>query len=257
MKIFKYIVIVYTLLVFVSCSNNSNKLTIGDDDINGNWVLSKLNDQPLNRSIKLPILDISLSDKRISGEGGCNNYSGAISNFASSSIQFEKIVSTRMACLNNNIEQDYFDALSETYSYTLNDNEFSLLDEKDNIILSFQRAVVSKPRVQLHDIWIAIRIGGNPINRMTPIPRLEINLTENKVYGSDGCNEFSGTLDLVTANQIAIGNIASTKKMCPDIEAADQYNRQLDLVTSYRLEGLNLILEDRNGHEVLAFLKGD
>jgi hypothetical protein len=29
---------------------------------------------------------------------------------------------------------------------------------------------------KLHDIWTVRRIAGNPINRMSPIPRMELNL---------------------------------------------------------------------------------
>ena len=39
---------------------------------------------------------------------------------------------------------------------------------------------------RLNDIWVAKRINGNAITESDYRPTLEINLKENKIYGSDG-----------------------------------------------------------------------
>lgn len=110
---------------------------------------------------------------------------------------------------------------------------------------------------RIHDIWIGIRINGSPLDRMTAAPRLEINLTEMKIFGNDSCNEYSGSIDRVSDVALSFGTIASTRKLCTNMERANTFNQAMTQVVSYRLEGLNLILLDNNGKEVLAFLKGD
>jgi len=110
---------------------------------------------------------------------------------------------------------------------------------------------------RLHDIWITTTINGNPINRMTPIPRMELNLSEMSVMGNDSCNDYTGDIENATDTQLVFGNIAATKKMCRKMDTADSFNKAMNLVASYNLENLKLVLMDKNGNEVLTFLKGD
>ena len=67
---------------------------------------------------------------------------------------------------------------------------------------------------RLHDIWIAKRINGNSITESNYRPTLEINLTEGKIYGSDGCNNYQGNITNTTESTITFGSLASTRKMC-------------------------------------------
>ena len=111
--------------------------------------------------------------------------------------------------------------------------------------------------MRTQDIWVAIRIGGYPINRMVTVPRLEVNTKEMKVYGNDGCNEYFGQIAMVTKNKVSFGNIASTRKMCPDMETHKRYNDALSKVKSYVFDEQVLIFREGEGTEVLAFIKKD
>lgn len=113
------------------------------------------------------------------------------------------------------------------------------------------------PNIRLHDIWITKRINGDTLNRMTNVPRLEINLTEMKIYGYDSCNEYHGSIEYISHTQLNFGKIASTKKMCTDMKIANKFNKAINNAAAYKLDDLNLVLLDSNGKEVLAFLKGD
>lgn len=110
---------------------------------------------------------------------------------------------------------------------------------------------------RLHDIWIATSINGNPINRMSPIPRMEINLTNMMVLGSDGCNNYSGSIKKASSSQLEFSLLASTRKMCRKMDVPDAFNKAMRNVSSYKLDGLKLILFDDTGKEILSFLKGD
>ncbi len=227
-------------------------------NVNGDWTLSRLNDAPVNRSVKLPNMIINLSRMQVSGNGGCNNYTGKITKLTSNTIDFGNIVNTKRACLvNKNIEQEYFTALNSINSFQIKGNNLIFYNEKGDKVFSYLKGINKEPNQRIHDIWTAIRINGNPINRMSAIPRMEINLTEMKVMGNNGCNEYTGGIKEVTDNQITFGVLASTKKMCRKMETSESFNKAMNQVASYKLEGLNLILMNADNEEVLAFLKGD
>lgn len=110
---------------------------------------------------------------------------------------------------------------------------------------------------RLHDIWIAKRINGNSITESNYRPTLEINLTEGKIYGSDGCNNYQGNITNTTESAITFGSLASTRKMCQNMTNPNAYNNAMKKVESYKLEGLELTLFNAEDQEILVFLKGD
>jgi len=225
--------------------------------VGGKWILSEINDQAIDSSIALPEMEIMLSQMKISGTGGCNNYTGEIAKLTSSTISFGNIANTNRACFNKNIEKDYFTALNATNTFKIKEDKLIFYDKDGNIKLSFMMKKAGEANQRIHDIWTAVRIGGKPINRMSPIPRMEINLTDMKVMCNDGCNDYTGTVKEVSDKQITFGNIVVTKKMCRKMDVPDSFNQAILNVSAYKLDNLNLILMDKNGKEILAFLKGD
>ncbi|QQR97374.1 MAG: META domain-containing protein [Sphingobacteriales bacterium] len=225
--------------------------------LNGDWILAKLNDAPINKSIVLPTLKINLEQKKVSGHSGCNNFSGSLENLNTNKLIFGNIISTKMACISNNIEQELYNALSKTDSFQVINNNLIFFSADGKKLLMFIKNSEKEVNKNLHDIWNAVSINGNPINRMSPIPRLEINLTEMKVYGNDGCNNYSGIIKTATDSKLIFGALASTKKMCANMDIADNFNQAMAKVASYKIDGLKLILLDNNNKEVLSFLKGD
>lgn len=110
---------------------------------------------------------------------------------------------------------------------------------------------------RLNDVWAAVRIQGNPINRMVDVPRLEINISEMKIYGNDGCNNYFGSISELTENNITLKGLGGTKKMCANMEVPDRFNKALSKISSYRLDKQFLIFDDDDGNEILAFTKTD
>jgi len=226
--------------------------------LNGDWILAKLNDAPINKSIVLPTLKINLGQKRISGSSGCNSYSGYIEKLSTNKLKLGNIISTEMACIsNNNIEHELYGAFGKIDSFVINNGNLTFYSADGKKLLMFIKKSEKEVNKNLHDIWNAISINGNPINRMSPIPRLEINLTEMKVYGNDGCNNYSGIIKTATDSKLIFGALASTKKMCANMDIANSFNQAIAKVASYKIDGLKLILLDNNNNEVLSFMKGD
>ncbi|WP_158651239.1 DUF4377 domain-containing protein [Pseudotamlana carrageenivorans] len=114
------------------------------------------------------------------------------------------------------------------------------------------------PRMILNDIWAATHVEGVALdtNNNEP-PYLEINIAKLMISGTDGCNNFSGSIKKLNTNTIALGPIAMTRKMCPNMEVPDRFSKSLTLSTTYKRDGLTLYFYDSEGHETLRFNKAD
>ncbi len=256
MKLLKLTPIVLALVFLQSCSTTTS--TGMKETATGNWLLATMNDAPINRMVVLPTLTIDGATNTISGNGGCNTYNGPIEKLTSSAFMVsDKMISTLMACDKENIESQYLLTLSKANTYNVKNDMLNVYDKSGKKILSFIKNQNVAANQRLHDIWMATSINGGPINRMVTVPRMEINLTEMKIYGTDGCNEYNGTIEKSSDKDLKFGRIASTRMMCPEMEVADRFNKAMNTVASYKLDGLKLYLMDSKGKEVLSFLKVD
>ena len=78
-----------------------------------------------------------------------------------------------------------------------------------------------------------------------------------KVYGNNGCNEFNGTITSVTEKKIAFSGMAMTRKMCQDMLVPGKFDQALQATASYKFEDLHLTLYDKEGKDLITFLKVD
>ncbi len=87
-----------------------------------------------------PTLSIT-SDRRAGGIGGCNNYF-TTAQFDASTLSFDPIVATRMACGARAMQQEvaYFAALAAVRGYALADGDLTLLDAAGAPLVRFARA---------------------------------------------------------------------------------------------------------------------
>jgi heat shock protein HslJ len=223
-------------------------------NINGKWILSRLNDTLIDNSITSLTMEIDLEQKRVMGRESCKGYFGSILNITFKTIQFGTITRTKRPCPDYSREREYHKALNKVTNYQIKGSNL-IFYSNGKKVLSFTKNKEANQR--LHDIWVAIRIDGNEVDRKITVPRLEINLTKNKIYGNDGCNEYSGSIDEVSDTQLKFGALAATKKMCRNMEVVNKFNKAMSKVISYKLEGMNLILMDNEGKEILALLKVD
>lgn len=113
--------------------------------------------------------------------------------------------------------------------------------------------------LRLHDIWALTSIKGKAINlkKFQKHPLLEINLTENRVMGNDGCNNFTGEIKTVNSQQIGFDKLAGTRMACPNMELSSEILISLNQVQSYQLNNLQLVLYNSSGTELLRFKKVD
>jgi heat shock protein HslJ len=113
--------------------------------------------------------------------------------------------------------------------------------------------------LRLHDIWALVSIGGEKINLQDfqKHPVLEINLTENRIMGNDGCNNIFGSIKTVNDNQLEFSQMGGTKMACPNMDLSGNINSGLSKTHTYKLQKLELSLMDSVGIELLKYKKVD
>ncbi len=110
----------------------------------------------------------------------------------------------------------------------------------------------------LHDIWALEKLGNVAVSKKnTRQPDIEINLTKNKFYGNDGCNNIMGGIKLVDSRRLEFGGVGSTKMACPNMEDSYAFTQGLEKTKTYKIENLKLYLFDANGGLLLQFRKVD
>ncbi|MDY2586830.1 META domain-containing protein [Winogradskyella aquimaris] len=221
------------------------------------WQLEKMNGEALIDSMTIPTLVIDLLEMRLSGNSGCNSYTGSITELGLNKISMSEMAKTLKLCPEANYEDEYMNLLKKVKVYEVNGANLNFKDVDGKEMLQYRKLNKTKNEVRIHDIWNAVRVGGYPINRMVTVPRLEVNTQDMKIYGNDGCNEYFGSITQLSNTAITIENIGSTRKMCPDMEFPERYMNALKQVKGYDFEENILILKNTNDEEVLAFIKGD
>jgi len=101
----------------------------------------------------------------------------------------------------------------QTFDYQVN---VKVKLSKENESTTYQGCGDYVPDFRLHDIWAIIEVDGIKVNQAdfkNKSPLLEINTSEEKVTGNDGCNSFNGSLKIENG-KIIIGNLASTMMAC-------------------------------------------
>lgn len=101
---------------------------ITDSRLHDIWVLEKLNGEAVcttNFNKELPNLEINSSTNQFMGFAGCNRMNGTIF-FEKGLLRFTNAIATRMACGENNKENEFLKALESTTTYKLENRRLTL-----------------------------------------------------------------------------------------------------------------------------------
>ena len=93
------------------------------------WRLFELNGQPVGDSRKEgneAHMILHSADGRVTGNGGCNNFSGSYDLGSENQISFTQLISTRMACPDMEVEDQLFTVLEAADNYTIGSDTLSL-----------------------------------------------------------------------------------------------------------------------------------
>lgn len=118
------------------------------------------------------------------------------------------------------------------------------------------------PKFRIHDIWALEAIDGKTVekpheNDRMQQPSIEVNLTEMRIMGTDGCNNFFGPVKNIEDSDLTFGPLGATMKMCYNMEIPTKFNVAINKVSKYKIEDLKLYFFDDSGAELLRFRKVD
>lgn len=104
------------------------------------WILVELNGKKVVENTsddgKTPNLNF-ITEGRIYGTSGCNNFSGGYIEKSESELEFGPLASTTMMCQDMKIEGEYLQIFSDKVKYQIEDNTLTFRDKNDVIIAKF------------------------------------------------------------------------------------------------------------------------
>lgn len=107
------------------------------------WKLIELNGRKINTEQQLKEAHFKLisDDNRIVGNDGCNSFFGTYQLLPGDRIQISTLGSTKMACLNDNVEDEFLKVLAIADNYALKNDTLSLNKAKMTPLARFELAI--------------------------------------------------------------------------------------------------------------------
>lgn len=137
-------VVAFALLSLVGCAGGPTGGMAGDRPVptapltNTYWELEAVGERTVTRTggEAEPHM-ILLDDGRVHGFSGCNRFVGQY-RVEGAYLLFDSMASTKMACLEDNIEAPLYEAFSQTAGVNLRGKVLKLLDEKGHELGRFR-----------------------------------------------------------------------------------------------------------------------
>lgn len=102
---------------------------VPDKRLNEVWVLEQIKGKKVTKydfGSELPYIDLYPKEKMVTGFGGCNRIKGNITLAEHNLMRFSEIIATKMACLSNNKENAFLEALQNADRYEIKDDKLIL-----------------------------------------------------------------------------------------------------------------------------------
>ncbi len=106
------------------------------------WKLVEINGKPISEMTFAtePFIEFDEATNRVSGSGGCNNFSGEMEiDEPTKRIRFSKMISTQKTCIDMTIESQLMKILSVVDNYSINGNSLSLNRARMAPLARFER----------------------------------------------------------------------------------------------------------------------
>ncbi|MEO8403581.1 MAG: META domain-containing protein [Chitinophagaceae bacterium] len=131
--------LVFILLIAVIATTScSPKLSPDYNWGNQRWVLTELKSVPvqLSGTRKDAFIEFSPTEKRFTGNGGCNRINGNYE-LRNDKISLGEVISTKMSCEDVSFETTFLNTLADVNKYEVQGNALLLKHNKD-VILKFE-----------------------------------------------------------------------------------------------------------------------
>ncbi len=101
------------------------------------WKLARLNGKQVKPGNREPFIRFN-AENGVSGNSGCNNFNGKYEISEINKIKFSPFAMTKMACIDNNTEDEFMQAIGKTTGYSLTSDTLIFQDEFETTIAVFE-----------------------------------------------------------------------------------------------------------------------
>jgi heat shock protein HslJ len=197
------------------------------------------------------------ADGLISGNVGCNSFSGAYTLDGNRLTVDSRLATTMMACEEPvmALEQAITTHLAAVASYRQAGSRLELLDAEGNTLILLEE--LSETEL-IGVTWRLERYDNGAKGLVAPLPGTEITMLlspEGRVSGSDGCNRYLSGYSL-RDGYLTIRQAATTRMACRGAAVAEQaaaYGAALGSVRRYRIADKELWLTAEDGTTAARF----
>lgn len=217
------------------------------------WVAETLNGQP---PVERSELTLGFFGGQLIGSAGCNRFSGRYET-SGINITFGQLATTGVPCPQVLLGQQnaYLDALETVATFQIVDKQLQLLTDAGEIVLTYNEVAPAPLEGTLWQV-VSYNNGQQAMTGVLPGTRLTVLFEDGNVGGSSGCNNYSGSYT-VSGNQISIGPLAGTMKMCVEpegiMEQEAAYQAALQSAATYRVIASRLEIVSENGELAAVF----
>ena len=129
--------IFFAVILGINCSH---KLSPDHYWVDHRWVVTEMKQVPvqLSGTNRDAYLEFSATEKRFTGNGGCNRISGNYLPDKKSSIHFSEVLSTKMSCPDIAFENTFLALLNKTNRYEITGTTM-LLKDGNEVLLILER----------------------------------------------------------------------------------------------------------------------
>ncbi len=203
------------------------------------------------------IVDMRLSEGKLTGTAGCNSYFAAYSSDGQMLTFPQPIGTTMKLCPQVLMEQEqaYLGLLGKVNAYQIDNSTLVLLNHEQQAVLKFEP---QRPAKLEKTQWVATGInnGQGGVVSSASTERSTAQFIDGKLSGNAGCNQYSGGYTLED-NKLTVGPIMTTRMHCPEpADIMQQEQEFLQAITGTRtltLDTRKLELRNEEGSLQASF----
>ena len=228
-------------------------------DVEGQWNIVTLNGKTLEAE-KTPYVGFDTEAGKLYGNSGCNYIHGTFDLSEENIIKLGHVASTMMSCPDMTLEQEALATLEKVSKVEATENGLDLCDAEGAKLIGLAKRFNAVAFAELAGQWNMVKVAGRAIPEdLDGTPFLAFT-AEKTVAGLAGYNNINGevVLDEAEATAIQFQNMASTRKMGPNMEFEDSVLKALESIRNFGLlANGHLALFDANGNLAIELAKAD
>lgn len=223
-------------------------------DLGTTWVLRTFNGQNASDLFKgkTPTMTLNFETNQMNGNGGCNTYGGMFS-YKDGMLEAPNLVSTMMACFEDNRESDFYAMLAGPNSVNIVNGVLTLMKD-GRTVAEFVKGI---DPAMLSGEWILESIAGENMQDLFTVEgrtaTLSFDAREGRVSGNAGCNGYGATYT-INSTLLEVGPIMSTRMACPNLKGENKFTEALTGTSMIAVTQDKLTLS-KDGKVVLTFKK--